>query len=192
MTRPQSQHRQSATSASGPGVPVRHSANRHHSHSVSLGSVNPTYRVTRRKSINATSVNSAATVRAALGDLKDVTSADSLRASSNQKPQRSTQDFESSSSSSNGGRQNLDGDLVERPFSAKDAAQESAIGEGFGSGNHAYRTSQIRARRASEGSYLARGDGKRSSGELRCEKCGKGYKHSSCLTKHLLVPSPFS
>lgn len=46
---------------------------------------------------------------------------------------------------------------------------------------------KTRARRASEGAHLSRSDGKRSSGELRCEKCGKGYKHSSCLAKHLLV-----
>ena len=46
-----------------------------------------------------------------------------------------------------------------------------------------------RARRASEGAHLIKGEGKRiSGGELRCEKCGKGYKHSSCLTKHLSVP----
>ena len=44
-----------------------------------------------------------------------------------------------------------------------------------------------RSRRASEGAYLSKTDGKRASGELRCDKCGKGYKHSSCLTKHLLV-----
>lgn len=47
--------------------------------------------------------------------------------------------------------------------------------------------SRARARRASEGAHLSKSEGKRSSGELRCEKCGKGYKHSSCLTKHLLV-----
>jgi hypothetical protein len=47
---------------------------------------------------------------------------------------------------------------------------------------------KARIRRASEGSQL-RKEGKRASGgELRCETCGKGYKHSSCLTKHLLVP----
>ncbi len=46
-----------------------------------------------------------------------------------------------------------------------------------------------RGRRASEGGHLLNGEGKRASGgELRCEKCGKGYKHSSCLTKHLSVP----
>lgn len=41
-----------------------------------------------------------------------------------------------------------------------------------------------RNRRASEGSHLIKGDGKKS-GELRCDTCGKGYKHSSCLTKHM-------
>lgn len=48
---------------------------------------------------------------------------------------------------------------------------------------------KARVRRASEGSRLGKSDAKRASGgDLRCEKCGKGYKHSSCLTKHLLVP----
>lgn len=47
---------------------------------------------------------------------------------------------------------------------------------------------KARIRRASEGAHLRKGEGKRvSGGELKCEKCGKGYKHSSCLTKHLLV-----
>ena len=44
-----------------------------------------------------------------------------------------------------------------------------------------------RNRRASEGSQLGKGDGKKSGGDLRCDTCGKGYKHSSCLTKHLYV-----
>jgi hypothetical protein len=48
--------------------------------------------------------------------------------------------------------------------------------------------SKSRIRRASEGTRLTKGEGKRTSGsELKCEKCGKGYKHSSCLTKHLSV-----
>jgi hypothetical protein len=46
-----------------------------------------------------------------------------------------------------------------------------------------------RNRRASEGSHLVRGEGKRVSTELRCDQCGKGYKHSSCLTKHMCVSS---
>lgn len=44
-----------------------------------------------------------------------------------------------------------------------------------------------RNRRASEGSYLIKGEGKKSSQDLRCDTCGKGYKHSSCLTKHMWV-----
>ncbi|RDA92856.1 hypothetical protein CP533_2876 [Ophiocordyceps camponoti-saundersi (nom. inval.)] len=46
-----------------------------------------------------------------------------------------------------------------------------------------------RIRRASDGQAK---DGKKSSNriEVRCEKCGKGYKHSSCLTKHLWEHTP--
>jgi uncharacterized ferredoxin-like protein len=49
---------------------------------------------------------------------------------------------------------------------------------------------QARMRRASEGQHLIK-DGKKagSGGDLKCDKCGKGYKHSSCLTKHLFVPT---
>ncbi|KAK6585547.1 hypothetical protein PZA11_002274 [Diplocarpon coronariae] len=51
---------------------------------------------------------------------------------------------------------------------------------------------QARSRRASEGQHLTK-DGKKALGsDLKCEKCGKGYKHSSCLSKHLFVPTfPF-
>ena len=64
---------------------------------------------------------------------------------------------------------------------------ESALADDFLSGESIANLSKTKARRASEGSHLTKGEGKRSSGELRCEKCGKGYKHSSCLTKHLSV-----
>jgi hypothetical protein len=47
---------------------------------------------------------------------------------------------------------------------------------------------QSRMRRASEGQQLIK-DGKKANGsDLKCDKCGKGYKHSSCLSKHLFVP----
>jgi hypothetical protein len=48
---------------------------------------------------------------------------------------------------------------------------------------------KARLRRASEGSHL-KTNSKRvmSGGELKCEACGKNYKHSSCLTKHLYAP----
>lgn len=63
----------------------------------------------------------------------------------------------------------------------------SAIAEG-----HAPEVNRgSRNRRASDGAGALGGVGKigrmRSGSELKCEKCGKGYKHSSCLTKHLFV-----
>lgn len=50
-------------------------------------------------------------------------------------------------------------------------------------------TARSRNRRASEVLHLGKTDGKRVSSELKCETCGKGYKHSSCLSKHLSVTS---
>ena len=47
-----------------------------------------------------------------------------------------------------------------------------------------------RNRRASEGSHLVKGEGKRALAEIRCDRCGKGYKHGSCLSKHMCVSSP--
>jgi hypothetical protein len=45
--------------------------------------------------------------------------------------------------------------------------------------------------RRSSDATSTKGDGKKlSKDDLRCKKCGKGYKHSSCLTKHLFVPLP--
>ena len=47
---------------------------------------------------------------------------------------------------------------------------------------------KTRVRRASDGQPLTKEGRKNNRVELRCEKCGKGYKHSICLSKHLLVP----
>ncbi|OAX76978.1 hypothetical protein ACJ72_08728, partial [Emergomyces africanus] len=59
-------------------------------------------------------------------------------------------------------------------------------GSGSSGGKPIIGTKQ-RSRRASEGSHLVRSDGKRVMNELRCDRCGKGYKHSSCLTKHIKI-----
>ncbi|KAL8998514.1 MAG: hypothetical protein Q9169_002457 [Polycauliona sp. 2 TL-2023] len=67
---------------------------------------------------------------------------------------------------------------------------DDAVADGMLDGREGNNLSKARTRRASEGSYLSKGEGKRASGELRCEKCGKGYKHSSCLTKHLWEHTP--
>lgn len=47
---------------------------------------------------------------------------------------------------------------------------------------------KARVRRASDGQPLTKEGRRINRVELRCDKCGKGYKHSSCLTKHLFVP----
>jgi len=74
------------------------------------------------------------------------------------------------------------------------AAQGEAVVDGpalASMAEHKLAEAKSRVRRASEGSRLKGPDGKRASGsELKCEKCGKGYKHSSCLTKHLWEHTP--
>ncbi|TVY55278.1 hypothetical protein LSUE1_G010082 [Lachnellula suecica] len=49
---------------------------------------------------------------------------------------------------------------------------------------------QSRMRRASEGQHLTKDGKKVNGGDLKCDKCGKGYKHSSCLSKHLWEHTP--
>ncbi|KAH8880732.1 hypothetical protein GQ53DRAFT_523468 [Thozetella sp. PMI_491] len=51
-------------------------------------------------------------------------------------------------------------------------------------------TLKARVRRASDGQPLLKEGRKSNRPELRCETCGKGYKHSSCLTKHLWEHTP--
>lgn len=76
---------------------------------------------------------------------------------------------------------------------ANNAGQDSAIDDELNdiSGDDADSAFQkARVRRASDGQPLAKEGGRKSNRpELRCEKCGKGYKHSSCLSKHLFVPT---
>ena len=75
------------------------------------------------------------------------------------------------------------------------AIDDEATGDNGTSGTEAdeKRLDNVRARRASDGQPLAKEGGRKfNRPELHCEKCGKGYKHSSCLAKHLLVStSPF-
>lgn len=191
VARPPSQNRLSMSSASSQSIPVRHPTSRLHSHSVSLSSVNPSHRVTRRKSITSTAANNVAAIVAAVGVAEEPTG------SSQQSRRRSytvksaggrgvdlASVGKSNSINHAGSTRGNDDFLGGEPGSALD---ESAVVDGVAGLDSVGNISKARARRASEGSYLSRNEGKRSNGELRCEKCGKGYKHSSCLTKHLLV-----
>ena len=173
------------TSTPPSSIPTRQSTSRHHSHSVSLGTVNLTHRVTRRKSMNASAVNSAAAIAAAL---QDDGHKSSNRRSFNLKSTggRGLESNRDTSSSGDGWPLG-DGYGNEEHTRGQGMHDDSAVADDFLSTEHVSNSSKIKPRRASEGSYLTKGEGKRTSGELRCEKCGKGYKHSSCLTKHLSV-----
>jgi hypothetical protein len=143
---------------------------RSHSHSLSVGSINPVHRISRRKSSSA---NASAAVAIALGI-----------AAGNPDPKRAAKPAKAAFPSSL-----PDTSFVQATFEAKDMPLLAGhpalepLPEAAKAG-----PAKARARRASEGSRLIKGESKRASGsELKCETCGKGYKHSSCLYKHLLV-----
>ena len=195
-TRPLSQTRPSLGTTPSLNVPSRHSTSRNHSHSVSLGTFNPTHRVTRRKSMTSNAANLSTVVAVIKGI--DETSFGTFvssegrgplaRYSSGGQDASLRNEMQLPSNSHNPNPPMGHRDTRPSQFHDDSAEGESAIAEGHASQEHTRSTVKARIRRASEGAYLTKTDGKRvSSGELRCEKCGKGYKHSSCLTKHLLV-----
>ena len=142
--------------------------------------------------MNASAVNNSAAIAAALKDMDEKGSVSSKRGSLNLKTTAASRGLELSGyGASSGDRYNQDG-LTGKNEKANEEAmddEESVIEDDFPPTENVGILSNARARRASEGSYLTKSEGKRSSGELRCDKCGKGYKHSSCLTKHLSVLS---
>lgn len=75
-------------------------------------------------------------------------------------------------------RPNMNAYLGPGGTSEQDAVDDNSNDEDIAQKN------KNRNRRASEGSHLIKGESKKS-GDLRCDTCGKGYKHSSCLTKHM-------
>ncbi|KAL9039028.1 MAG: hypothetical protein Q9214_005043 [Letrouitia sp. 1 TL-2023] len=81
---------------------------------------------------------------------------------------------------------NDDGAVDDDDYMRDDALADDGMPRGGPQGG----PSRARARRASEGAHLAKSEGKRASGDLKCEQCGKGYKHSSCLAKHLWEHTP--
>lgn len=177
-------------------LPIRHHALRHHSHSVSLGSVNPSHRVTRRKSMTSTAANNVAAIAAAINGAEETlarTPLETNRRSFTLKPGavRGSDAVSlgkiASSIADPHSIESVRGHDRGPTGEIKYAMEGSAVVDGPATLNNEGSISKARARRASEGAYLSRSEGKRSSAELRCEKCGKGYKHSSCLTKHLLV-----
>ncbi|KAL6709332.1 hypothetical protein ACN47E_001739 [Coniothyrium glycines] len=185
--RPASQHRHSGNIMAG-SLPK----SRPHAHSLSVGSMNPAHRVTRRKSMSSTAAGNvaamAAAAKGAIGAPLEGASS-GMRRLSKPSPQ-----FRGPSL----GPSSVMASSMPGHGSGFAPASYGASSEAVMDGptlatmpEHEKGDSTSRIRRASEGNRLTKGDTKRASGsELKCEKCGKGYKHSSCLTKHLWEHTP--
>jgi hypothetical protein len=172
--------------------------NRPHSQSISAGTLNPAHRVTRRKSMSQTPAagNLAAMAAAAKGITGAPLEGGSGSSSSNslRRSSKPASQFRGPSMANSTMATSMPGNGS--PFGPSSYGAAAAKTEALTDGptlatmlEQDKANAKSRNRRASEGSRLSKGDGngKRSGSELRCEKCGKGYKHSSCLTKHLLV-----
>ncbi|KAK5142365.1 hypothetical protein LTR04_002255 [Oleoguttula sp. CCFEE 6159] len=159
--------------------------------------MNQAHRVTRRKSTSLAAVNNpsaaAAAVKVASASPLEPTTLSNRRSTASKAgagsrashvgsypsppsslPQQTTvpEMYRRSTTTERNGSAVTDGP----PLSSM-AENEKSVGKG-------------RIRRASEGSKLSKEGKRASNGDLRCEKCGKGYKHSSCLTKHLWEHTP--
>ena len=190
-------HRPSSSTTTTPlaVAAARHAPGRTHSHSVSLGTWNSSHRVTRRKSMTSNNFAALAARGGLDGAFLDALAAPATgrRRPVSVQPGAILRPDNATPSASMGGA-DLTSSTVkpEGPIGAAfgpDAA--SAVVDGgrpLSEGGPLVGSGKPRNRRASDGAHLAKTEGKRSSGvELRCDKCGKGYKHSSCLTKHLSV-----
>lgn len=165
MARPASSGRRLSVSSGTSGSVGRLAHSRSHAHSLSVGSLNPAHRVSRRKS--STAVNNAA----AMAVWKEASG--------------------TPRSASKGHASKLTASGLPSSLPAPDSGFDNAVTDGpplASLPENQKASGKPRARRASEGSRLSKADSKRGPApELRCDKCGKGYKHSSCLSKHLWV-----
>ncbi|KAI1384567.1 uncharacterized protein F4822DRAFT_367015 [Hypoxylon trugodes] len=195
-TRPLTQHRQSISSGSASSLgatrPLSHSRNNSHNYSALSGALNATHRVTRRKSMTNTAANVAA-VAAALEEAGDKVGPLPIGVSSRRgtmsKPAAARSAIVGSLPSPPASLPTHRFSLGMKPEGAENAIDDdsndmSADEEGD-AGLH-----KARIRRASDGQPLTKEGRKINRIELRCDKCGKGYKHSSCLTKHLWEHTP--
>ncbi|KAJ8065209.1 hypothetical protein OCU04_005914 [Sclerotinia nivalis] len=168
----------------------RQSHSRNHSHSVSGGSLIPSSRVTRRKSVSANVSNVDAILAAAkeVGDNPLAMPISTRRATMSKNASRSGPmgSLPSPPSSLPTHRMRLNS-------AVKSERGESAIDDDNNDEEMEDEDDDFtksRLRRASEGSQLLKDGKKANANDLKCDKCGKGYKHSSCLSKHLWEHTP--
>ncbi|KAG9241898.1 hypothetical protein BJ878DRAFT_203087 [Calycina marina] len=184
-SRPLSQHRLSMSANSG-SLP-RPSHARNHSHSVSSGSLIPNSRVSRRKSVSTNAASNVAAMVAAAqeaGDSLGIPVTNRIK-SMNRVSRSAVGSLPSPPASLQSTRMRISSGKLDKGESAIDDEMDEDMEDKDGSSFN-----QSRIRSASEGHHLTKDGKKASSGDLKCEKCGKGYKHSSCLTKHLWEHTP--
>ncbi|KAK1819403.1 hypothetical protein LTR12_006229 [Friedmanniomyces endolithicus] len=177
MSRPTSQHRLSVGASS---LPARNPSSRPHSHSTSLGTVTGNPRVSRRKSSNFTPAAHAAAIEAAVENGV----ADGSIAVNNR---RSSMSIAALGALSDGSYPPVPSSLP-HGVSVPERSTDSAIVDGPPLSSYADKA-KLKARRASDGTRLTKKE-KAATGDLKCDQCGKAYKHGSCLTKHLWEHTP--
>lgn len=172
---------------------------RTHSHSLSVGALNPSHRVSRRKSTSASAVNNHAAMVAALREASaggsynasgiGTSSGSAKRAGASKSPGAKHHASNPSLPSSLPSHASVFG---ANSYTGKEAKTGVAVADGPSLSVMVDKEKgKARVRRASDGSRLSKADKRNNAAELKCETCGKAYKHSSCLTKHLWV-SPSS
>lgn len=176
MSRPtsQSQHRLSVGTASS--LPNRNSYTRSHSHTVSLASANNgNNRIGRRKSSTfSPAANPAALGAAVESGVADGSIAVNRRSSVSKNALGSLHEGEQAASLPHG-----------MSVPARPTGSGSALVDGPPLSSYNDK-SKMKMRRASDGTRLTKKE-RSNTGELKCEHCGKAYKHGSCLNKHLSV-----
>ncbi|OAA38903.1 Zinc finger, C2H2-type/integrase, DNA-binding protein [Metarhizium rileyi] len=174
------------SSPSATAIPGR-SHTRNNSHSLLPSSFNANHRVTRRKSVTNPGPNVAAlTAAVASGEqIAAIPIANTGRRNTISKAALA--------------KTSLVGSLPSPPASLpankavpeiKHDVHDSAIDDGNDLSADEDKLQKARIRRASDGSPLLKEPKKSNRVEVRCDKCGKSYKHSSCLTKHLWEHTP--
>ncbi|KAI9645782.1 hypothetical protein NHQ30_005215 [Ciborinia camelliae] len=170
----------STNSGSNPRQP--HSRN----HSVPGGSLIPSSKVTRRKSVSSNVSNVAALVAAAreTGDNCLAMPISTRRATMSKNASRPAPMYRLPSPPSSLPTHKIRShSTMTSPDHGESAIDDDNNDEEMEDDEDEDSTKN-RTRRASEGSQLLKDGKKANANDLKCEKCGKGYKHSSCLTKH--------
>lgn len=162
ISRPSNQHRLSLASS----VPSRQSISR--AHSSSLGATNGIHRINRRKSSSFTPANAAAAIEAV------VEHADSAPVPLHRR---------SSMSKSILATLNDGPPAVPSMQHHLSVPEGTAVTDGPALSSFAAIDASKQRRRASDGSKLSKKE--KAGSDLKCEHCGKAYKHGSCLSKHL-------